>query len=452
MDEQPSFPPSIAVETLLKKNPIYNADKLKKYRVIYKAGEAFRETIDDFLVKRQIEDASSSCGGVCGKSQYEARKKVAWYVPRGSGLIDWLVAAVFKKDVDIVAEKDPKGFWEALNDDVDGMGTTTGALCRSALREIMIHGRAYFAVNFVEPMAIPGKNETLDARIKVLTAEQVDDWDEDEDGNLLWVRTNRVIPVRTNPWEQPTKEKWMWTYITATEICTYWAEKEIDKEFDRDSVATAESIPHDFGRVPVFPIRAKEEIHVMDRIFDPLVALFNREVSITWALNQQAYALLVLKLSQTDISHIVASELAALKIGTEEDALFISPNPEIFNGLFQDSDRLKKSLYEVIQALALNAMASQTQNARQSAAAKQIDNDPLQTLLASFAWPIRDALEELVDSLKAYRGENTEIEIEGMDHFDATLKDAEAVVNSQDGPPKTGPKPKPEEKEKVTDE
>ena len=101
----------------------------------------------------------------------------------------------------------------------------------------------------------------------------------------------------------------------------------------------------------------------------------------------------------------------------------------MYEPLFRDTERLKQALYEVVQALAINAQATQTQNARQSGDAKLIDREPLQTLLASFAWPIEEALLRLIEALKTYRNEeDLDVQLAGFTPSDVTLDDARQVI------------------------
>ena len=59
--------------------------------------------------------------------------------------------------------------------------------------------------------------------------------------------------------------------------------------------------------------------------------------------------------------------------------------------------------------------------------------DPLYTLLSSFAYPIRDAVNRWIDAVKKYRGEESlEITLVGMDEFEATMEDAKEFMNKND--------------------
>ncbi|MCX7806597.1 MAG: hypothetical protein N3A38_15645, partial [Planctomycetota bacterium] len=296
-------------------------------------------------------------------------------------------------------------YWESLVPDADGAGRSMAQLCRDALLAIMLYGRAAFYVRFPAEIGIPSRPETLAARLAVLPAPAIEDWELDERGDYAWVRLHTIETIRSAPEKQPRMELHRWTYLWPDRQVVYSASKEVRAAWKRDTVLTPIVIQHDFGRLPVFPVRAPASAYVMGRIADVLGALFARETSLSFALNSAAYPLLVLRLAASDPKQIVASELAALRLQVGEEAQYLSPPSDAFAALFRDVERLRLALYEALHSLALSAPA-QTQNPRQSAAAKALDRDPLETLLDSFAWPVRDALARALTAIAEYRRED----------------------------------------------
>lgn len=425
-----TFPASIPIRDLQEHNPEFDEKQVQRHKLIYEAGEEFKRNVDKFLVKRQIEKIGATCG-VDGNSHWEARKEKAWFIPRGSGLIDFIVAAVFKNSPYLEAEPDTEGFWDGLNSNADGLGTDFSTVLRQALRQVLTFGRGYLAISFAEPETQAG--EESEVRISALPADCLDDWGHDESGRLKWVRTYREDRLRSAIWRPSDTVKKCWTYVTDSEIAEYEAIFENGKQSPQLANLVRQT-SHNFGSLPVYEIRASKEMFVLERIYDVLVALYNREVSITWALDNLAYAMLVLNLDTTDVDKIVISELAALRLTAVEKAGYVSPAPQIFDPLFKDCDRLKQSLYEVVQSLALNAAANQTQNARQAASAKRLDSESMKTMLQSFAWPVKDAVELLIADLKAYRGEDeTEVELKNLDPGELTPEELQLQLGLQPG-------------------
>ena len=490
------FPASIPAQDLAKPGSGYDADKINRYDALYKAGDAFRALIDEFLTKRKIEEDG-------GSAHYTERKKNAAYIPRGAGLIDWLTAAVFKDEPRIVTAcatcsagtpptVDAQGistpgttgtrtttskcicpkcgtkvapeheFWLNLNENCDGRGHSFPEVCRDGLREILIQHRAYFAVDFIYEESQAADRESFDAMISCLCAAPVDDWQFDSQGRLQWIRRHTSELVRpTAAWEQPTQERHCWTFFADDAVAVYEATRPIDQSYWKaDDVArlttkneeTGQNEPtdipnyHDFGQSPAFDISAPFGTWVMERLYDTLKLTFNAECRLEFALNAGAYPAKVFTLDdQTAVDKVTISPLAALRLSSNKQEKYevIGPGADSYKALFDDVERLKLALYECLQSLSLNAQATQTQNARQSATAKVIDNDPLKTLLASMAWPIKGAMTRVVRALQTYRNEeDLDIELDGFNDFTATLADAQKML-APGAPQNTDPEARP---------
>lgn len=446
------FPGSMLVEDLEKVHPEYDSKMLEEYSLLYDAGRRFRQDVDKFIVKRQVEkDPDTSAAGA---KHYEARKDRSWYIPRGPGVIDWIIDSTFKKGLRVKTQEDveeenekaamlgkepetsaapaPDSYWGKLNQDADGFGRSLNQVGKDAQRQIALYGRGYFYVHFDKSEGSPDDPDGKNARIRYMPASAIDDWCTAPNGKLLWVRTHTKDLERSTPFGPPDKECHYWTFLTDKKIVIYTASRKVGESWKKDQPALRLGDgdgSHDYGRLPIYEIPAPDGTHIMDRLFEVLVALFNREISITFALDQLAYAMLVFKLENgRDLSKIVASEMAAIKLGVLEDVTFKSPDPQIFDPLFKDSERLKKAVYEIIQASALTT-ASQTQNARQSATAKLLDRDLLHVLLVAYAESIKNTLDQVVEDLKKFRSDSADVELIGLDEFDATMDDIQSLLS-----------------------
>lgn len=428
------FPNAIPIDDLRATNAEYDSERLSQIDALYRGGKSFSDRVDSFLVRRPIEQlgASSEVNNTresgmrqsnnIGQLHYERRKRLAFYTPRAAGLIDWLTAAVFRKEPEYI---NGGQYWSDLNKNCDGLGTDLPALARSVVKDIFQFQRGFFAVKFDAPNAIASESKTANARLIRIPSLSVDDWEKDEGGKYKWIRTYRKAMVRESPWSAKSKPVESWTFYTDLATYTYEAVE------DEKIAALVKADPHDFKRMPIFPVYAPDHMWVANRVFDICKAIFNREVSITYGLDELAYGLLVLTLESPDrVSSLVDATVGALVMRPGEGAQFLAQTAQAFEPLFKDCERQKQALYEVIQALSINAAATQTQNARQSAAAKQMDRDPLQTLLQSFSWPIVDALENVAAELSRYRGLGEKPELAGLDGFDATMKDAAYAIGA----------------------
>lgn len=416
-----AFPPSFEIEVLKKVHPSYNAKKLALYNALYEGGSAFhrKDVIEQILIKRQLERLPE------GTRIYEMRKERSQYINRAGGFVDWFDAAVFAGEIKIISPEGNK-FWEGLNENADGLGTSFSTLCRQLLNAMMIDLRSYLKVSFDHggEEIRPDEKEKLGATLSVVRAKEIDDWEWDAEGELDWARAHSFDLIRPvgNPFDTPDRERHTWTFYGKNEIAIYEAIKKIDENFQKDAIAqrVIGGMPsHDFGRPPLIDIRATHGQWLMERIFDVIKAGYNREAALTWALDTQAYALMVLHKEDKVAPKVYGSELMALLMGVNETVTFAAPESGIFEPLFKDVERLSSDLREVIHAMAINAAAI-PQAGRLSAQAVAAMRDPMVTLLDSFAQPIEEAVLRAIRAIQKYRGEeNLEIELEGFNQHSA---------------------------------
>lgn len=480
------YPAEILLKDLQATHTAYDLAKIEKYEALYEGGKKFHDLIDQFLVKLQMEEAApeaknqpgynpksegsgvtqspklQGAGGFHGK-QYTARKKRAWYCPVVAGIIDFMAAAVSQNPPNIVTSKpaDPKAslvdkvknvilrlvgrkdeavdetsYWHTLNRDADGLGTDLPALGWQALIEGMVQKRSYLYVIFPEVTADNLADQEakggLDAKIGRLTARDVNDWQTDKRGALTMVRTYSCEHVRSNPWVQPDSKRHTWVYFTAQAVYQYVLVHKNDEEPNPESqmVTRVTANPHDLGRLPVVPVR--NDIWPMERLYDSAVALFNRETAATWSLDRLAYAMMVLY-TEKDLGEVVTDQALLLNPGSDK-AEILAPPAHIFAAQQADIERWKESLFLAIQAMVLLAAAKDEQG-RQSGVAKQRDFGSLSTLLAAFASPLKDALEEVVEMIQEFRDDDdVALAIQGLDNFDVQslelkLKNTASLLN-----------------------
>jgi len=412
-----AFPQTISIEALKAKHAGYEAEKMQLHGAMYAGGEAFSAIKPRLLVHRKTDTTLNL------RSE---RLELAPYVNRSGGLIDWLIAAVLKDTPRLEVEGDSDAeYWESLNTNADGNGSDLVQVAQSVLLSVLVNNRGYFGITFPGEEVDRGRSESMDLRMSCLSAWVVEDWQESAYGSIQMIRTHGVEYVRPSEWEQPENERHLWTFYTPSDVYVYQAEKPIRDEFKKDAVASLVlERSHGLDLVPVFPARPAPGQWVMDRIYEVAKALFNADAQTCWHLDKSAYAQPVLK-SVRNIKNVVASEVGCLQLDPGDSYDYSAPPSTIYQSLSANAEYLKRSLYEVMQALAINAMATQTQNARQSAAAKEIDRDPLDVYLGSLALVLRNALESWIDAVKMIRGEeDVEIKIVGLaDYSRAKMSD-----------------------------
>lgn len=390
------LPGSILIKDLLQTSPEYSSDAIEEADALYHGGDKFTERMDDFLVRRKIEERD-------GK-HYELRKRRACYVPYIGGLIDYICAKAFVDGVRVDVLGPNASYYDSLNENTDGFGKSMSSLARETLAHAMLFGRAYLFPDF--PAAVM-TSRSRDARIRMVEPGAVDDWQMDEAGHLTWARihVSELIRDDSKSWIPPSIERHVWTFIDSEYITIYegrrragggaWIDEHA-KQIRRDA--------HGFDGVPLVDVKVPESMEVMGRCKSTAVALFNREASITWALDMAAYATLVLTLDQTQISEIVSSELAAMRLRVGESAAYIAPPGGIFEPLFKDADRLKNNLMEIVRGQGIDA-AKVPQAGRMSGDAVRAMADPAQAMMMTFADPVIEAIHRVIDGIRTERGD-----------------------------------------------
>lgn len=395
------FPATLPIKTLTTRNPLFDAERMRRYDALYRGGSAAVALSRDMLFKRRLERVKADL--------FEERVKRTGYTPHGA-VIDFLVAAVFLDEPRFVGHE----YFEGLNDDADGNGLDLAALARQVLTETLLYGDApgaYLVLDFDQETGVYSKPETLAARWRFLPAEVVDDW------GPGWIRVHTLRQVRENPWSDANTVE-QWAYLTDAEVATF------SRVVGAKSGPATESVSgvvaaHDFKRCPAFSVRMSHAgMWVMDRIAPILEGLYNRESALTYALDQGCFPVPVLNREQ-ETKSLICSETHAIKLRHGETFSFVAPPATVYDPAFKDLERLQTNLARAVHGLALEA-AAKTQAPRQGAFAAAMQRGPLDALLWSFASPVRDLLETVARAVAQYQ-HIPEPKLEGFERFDASL-------------------------------
>jgi len=414
------------VSELLITHPDYSVEKLTLYQDLYEGGERFEKNKNKYLRRRDLEKTSLPGG----RKLREARLESASYTQHVTGITDYLLAATMQAEPAILASgpENKIAYYNSLNENADGKGNDLPSVVRARLLEAMVQFRSSFSIVFPDDdtqytdLGAQREAGALDARLTGLDAREIDDWEFDDDGNLLWVRIHTVCFKRSTAFGPRDTEVHYWTFITPMYKQVFEARRSLeDAKHDKwptDAVAVAaDPVLHSLGALPVVPLELPCGLHLLARLAFPALSLFNREASEDFALDTSAYALPVIK-SQKDLGQVVMSEMAGLKLDPTDDFTWATPNAAHFQALADNAKRKKENLFGAVSAMALQAAARDNSN-RASGVAKFRDYGALATLLSTFGAAARDALEKSVRLIQRARGdEDVTITVTGLDRFD----------------------------------
>lgn len=435
-----NIPEAVPVLDLLVTHPEYQAELQEKCRDFYEGGARFEKNKTKYLRGRQLDKYDPK--------YLAARLACASYTPHVAGAIDWLTAAAFQAEPQLLvmrpADKDAKPgaqpkedpearYWHGLNQNADGAGKDLAAIARSRLLQGMLHRRFYFGLSFpgagqqFADLAQQQKAGAFDAKIYELDPHEVDDWSHDAAGELIWIRVHKVELERAagSLVGPRTREVHTWTYIGQAEKVVLAAERKYDPDTGQAEdwqkgakAARGETETYNTG-MPIVAVHVPPGLGVMARLLSTAQAIFNREASLEFALDAAAYALPYIK-TRRDLKEVLVSELHALKLNPDdnEGAGYLEPTGSSFAALKERIEELKMDLFQAIQAMALQASAKDD-SGRQSGVAKFRDFGAITTLLSAFAAMLRDSLEKVVAKIKAARGETElNVAVTGLDKFD----------------------------------
>jgi len=421
-----NMPDQIPVSDLQETSPEYDGNLLSELNALYEGGDSFNNIKSQFLPKRPIEKSE-----LVSSTHYDLRLESAFYTNYAAGIVDWFSAKVVEGNPRIIVGDNisdlSKAYWESLNHNADGCGNPLVTLCRWAAREIIINSRAYWCIKFNE-------ENSIDGRLSLFDAITVDDWQKDVDNGVQWIRRHTVDTIRDEekPWSAATKELHFWTFYDNEKIIIYTASRDVGKNWNKKDIAikTFEQY-HEFGN-PVFDIRSDESMWVMDRIKEPAIKLFQREANLNFYLDNVTIQVPYLNLNDPESwKSLPMTPLGAIVLGLNEKFGYASPSSAGFEPSFKSIELCKRSFYESLQIMAKEA-AALPQAGRLSGEAVESMQKPMEILLGSFAWPIQDALERSIASLKEYRTEpDADIRVVGFGKIEADETELEELIFGQ---------------------
>lgn len=378
------MPQDLTVKTLKSVNPKIDLGEIDLLMALYAGGKRFEKFKPEFLIHREAE--------TLGLANIESRLKRAQYVNRAAGLVDWIVSSATAGNPRIEGVDE---YWQQLNENADGMGTPFSSVVRQLLADMLVARWPY-----VEARSIDDEPYTIWRR----DPETVYDFQNDDNGQLTWIKTVCEQQARSTNYAAPDRNRIITTYYDDKSTVSYVVFKNSSGQYTSEdgTVLTDDTLispepslsvySHDFGAVPIFRGNATKTHWLMDRISEALKAIYNTEVDLSFSLSQCAYAQLVFELdSATRANNIVRSESGAWVLQTGEKAMYLAPPNTAFDGLFKNLERLNKSLGESLQMMAAETAAI-PQAGRLSGEAVKEHRKPLDSLVQAIVWPVEDML------------------------------------------------------------
>jgi hypothetical protein len=391
----------------------------RRYRDLYIGGERLKLHAQEYLLPRQREP-----GDV-----YTERLSRVFYENYIGSIVDWYSATLFRREP-VIAFSKASTFFSSFMDEVDLKGTGLSDFFRAQFVESLITGSSYVLVDFPRTSEKAGTRAEEDATgvsrayLVAYTADDVINWNLDEQGNLDWVvirqKLMRKDRVEDAKWTAETR----WSYYDKQTFRIYSKVDDAVRLVDEGTHALAK-----LNKVPLFDLRIPEGMWMLNRAGLLQLEHFNKSNALSWALTMGLFAMPVVY-SDRDFSQMVG-ESYYIQLSPEDKFGWTEPEGKVFQIAQDNLTRLQEEIYRVCYLA--QAGGSLSAGGVQSGISKQLDFSITQEVLRAYGDAMKDLIRRVLTAIEAAREDGIAISVTGMDEFDITdfgteLSDAQALL------------------------
>lgn len=409
-------------------HPAYTAQQAtwRKYRDLYLGGEQLKANAGQYLIRRGKEP-----GDV-----YAERLNRVFYENYIGSIVDWYAATLFRREPSITfsgANETARKFFDELVEDADRKGKGLADMCRSQFIEAMVTGTSYLLVDFPRAEGPAGSRAEEDAlgtsRAYLIpyAAEDVINWELDDQGNFEWVVIRTSGLKKTHIDDADWRNETRWAYYDKHSYELYRRESE-----DAEIVLEAKG-SHGLaklGQVPLFALNIEEGMWLLNRAGSLQLEHFNKSNALSWALTMGLFAMPVVY-SDREWTQMVG-ESYYIQLGPEDKFGWTEPEGKVYQIAADNLTRLQEEIYRVCCLTQAGAALDVT--GRQSALAKQRDFSITQEMLRSYGDAIKEQIRRVLNAIEAVREDGIFVSVMGLDEFDIAdfgteLEDAKQLLS-----------------------
>lgn len=391
---------------------------------------------------------------------YEARKARAFFLPYPGEIIGDLVGLLDQDPVDVRAQRDETldpFYTGTFLTDCDRKGTAVTGFVQVVAREALTVGRAWVLCDL--PVPDPDKpaaslleqeqREDLRAFVSLVEAERVLDWEDDDDGCLLWCVVHQCTKRRADPAQRRDAVTEVFVVYTATHwhrfVVTY---PEGKAPRDDEVFAPVQAGAHTFGRVPVLRFDMPEGLWAMDKLFGAARAVLNQRSALSYAQLKHLFPILTAHLgpemggggsvpSEAQQNPARATEqtygVGRVHVFGKDDVLkYTSPDSSVFSFAAQDLKDLRDEMHRVTYTMAAS-MEGSSAAAGRSGESKREDRTAKERVLAHLGVRLCAFLKRLLRTVATGRGDADSADafvVTGLASFDE-VSSSEAIADAQ---------------------
>jgi hypothetical protein len=395
----------------------------RRYRDLYIGGERLKLHAQEYLLPRQREP-----GDV-----YTERLSRAFYENYIGSIVDWYSATLFRREPVVTFEgTNARGrdFFAGLMDEVDLKGTVLSDFFRAQFVESLITGSSYVLVDFPRTAEKAGTRAEEDATgasrayLVPYAADDVINWNLDEQGNLDWVVIRQKLIKKDRVEDPEWRTETRWSYYDKQTFRIYSQVDDGVQLIDEGTHALAK-----LNKVPLFDLRIPEGMWMLNRAGLLQLEHFNKSNALSWALTMGLFAMPVVY-SDRDFSQMVG-ESYYIQLAPDDKFGWTEPEGKVFQIAQDNLTRLQEEIYRVCYLA--QAGGSLSAGGVQSGISKQLDFSITQEVLRAYGDAMKDLIRRVLTAIEAAREDGIAISVTGMDEFDITdfgteLSDAKELL------------------------
>jgi hypothetical protein len=391
----------------------------RRYRDLYIGGERLKLHAQEYLLPRQREP-----GDV-----YTERLSRVFYENYIGSIVDWYSATLFRREP-VIAFSKASTFFSTFLDEVDLKGTGLSDFFRAQFVESLITGSSYVLVDFPRSSEKAGTRAEEDATgasrayLVPYTADDVINWNLDEQGNLDWVVIRQKLIKKDRVEDPEWRTETRWSYYDKQTFRIYSKVDEVVRLVDEGTHALAK-----LNKVPLFDLRIPEGLWMLNRAGLLQLEHFNKSNALSWALTMGLFAMPVVY-SDRDFSQMVG-ESYYIQLAPEDKFGWTEPEGKVFQIAQDNLTRLQEEIYRVCYLA--QAGGSLSAGGAQSGISRQLDFSITQEVLRAYGDAMKELIRRVLTAIEAAREDGIAISVTGMDEFDITdfgteLSDAKELL------------------------
>jgi hypothetical protein len=464
---QPERAQSILLKDLREHNPEHQGVYWDDCEALYRGGHHLLR--NDEVMGRLFPKHNAEMQTI-----YDDRKRRAFYLPYPGTIVDTLTAALEGDPVRLVADEAPDeddeeaaadgadvgevpAWWSRWCERVTAPGASLehtyslhGIVCE-AIRAAQVKQSAWLLADLprVDPAAAAAAaqdslaaQEALGLRdpyLCLVDASEVIDWDQDEDGTLLYVWRHTTSRRRIDPTKRRDATVHTWTLYDAHGWARYELEvRDGQPPSPETAVALVDSQPHPFGVVPWVRFWFPDGLWTMGQLESIAREHFNKRCALSWAEFKSLFAILYEFLASpqqpgsgavrtvgggADDPNRAINQIRGQgwtqRRGKDDRAEFIGPDTAPFKEARESCAELMQEMHRVTRTMAASADMKSAALQR-SAESKADDRTDEEKVLQAFGLRGRRLAIALMDLVAAGRGERRPegVRIQGLESFD----------------------------------